>query len=93
MPRYMVERSLPGITAEALQAAAQRAKTATAAMTEEGRPVRYLRSTYIPDEEKCFCLFEADDPIVVEEAQHREEIPFDRVVEAVLIAADDLPVG
>jgi len=44
MPQYMVERHLPGITPEQLAAAAARAKSVTAEMTQRGKPVRYLRS-------------------------------------------------
>ena len=58
MPKYMVERHLPGITSDQLSAAAARAKAATAQMGEEGTPIRYLRSTFVPSEEKCYCLFD-----------------------------------
>jgi uncharacterized protein DUF4242 len=59
MPYYIVERHLPGITAEQLSAAAARAKSVTAEMTSKGKPVRYLRTTFIPSEDKAFCLFDA----------------------------------
>ena len=51
MPQYMVERHLPGITPEQLATAAGRAKSVTAEMTGQGKPVRYLRSTFLPSEE------------------------------------------
>lgn len=86
----MVERSLPGTTAAGLEAAAARAKAATAEMSEQGRPIRYLRSTFVPGEDKCFCLFEAEEPEAVREAQERAEIPFERIVEALHIASDEL---
>jgi len=87
---YYVERSLPGITPDQLTAAATRAKTTTARMREEGTPVRYLRSTFIPGDDKCYCLFEGPSPNVVEEANRQAEIPYDRVVEATHIASEDL---
>lgn len=90
MAKYMVERHLPGITQEQLAAAAGRAKSTTAAMSHEGVPVRYLRSTFMPAEEKVYCLFDGPSPDVVEEAQRRAEIPFDRVVEVLHITADDV---
>ena len=68
MPKYMVERRLPGLTADQLTAAASRAKSMTAKMTAEGTPVRYLRSTFVPGEDKCFCLFEGSSADVVREA-------------------------
>jgi hypothetical protein len=90
MPRYMVERHLPGITADQLGAAAGRAKSTTAQMTQEGMPVRYLRSTFVPTEEKCYCLFEGDSETAVQRAQERAQIPFERIVEVQHIAAEDL---
>jgi len=59
-------------------------------MTQEGIPVRYLRSTFVPSEEKCYCLFEGESQGAVQQAQERAQIPFDRIVEAQHIAAEDL---
>lgn len=90
MPHYMVERHLPGIMQDQLLAAAGRAKQTTARMTEEGTPVRYLRSTFVPADEKCYCLFEGGSKEVVEAAQARADIPFERIEEAAFVAAEDL---
>ena len=90
MAIYMVERSLPGITPEQLTAAAGRAKSVSAEMTAGGTAVRYLRSTFVPEGDQCFCLFEANAIEAVTEAQRRAEIPFDRIVEAQHLAAEDL---
>ena len=90
MPKYMVERYLPRITPEQLTAAATRAKITTAEMTQEGTPIRYLRSIFIPGEDKCFCLFDGPSPDAVREANERANIPFERVVEALQIASEDL---
>ena len=46
MPNYMVERYLPNITLDQLAAAATRAKHTTAQMTQDGTPIRYLRSIF-----------------------------------------------
>ncbi len=90
MPKYMVERHLPGITPEQLQAAAARAKSTTAEMSQQGTPVRYLRSTFVPGEEKCFCLFDGPSADAVREANEKAEIPFESIVEALHIASEDL---
>jgi hypothetical protein len=90
MPRYMVERHLPGITQDQLVAAAGRAKQTAARMTEEGTPVRYLRSTFVPADEKCYCLFEGGSMEAVEAAQARAGIPFECVEEAAFVTAEDL---
>ncbi len=86
----MVERYLPGITSDQLSAVAARAKSTTAQMSEEGTPVRYLRSTFVPGEENCHCLFDGPSADAVEQANKRADIPYERVVEAMHIASDDL---
>jgi uncharacterized protein DUF4242 len=90
VPRYMVERHLPGITSEQLLAAASSAKSTTAEMTGQGTPVRYLRSTFVPREEKCFCLFEGESEEAVREANERAQIPFERIHEAEFVTSEDL---
>jgi hypothetical protein len=90
MPRYMVERHLPGFTSEQLPGAAGAAKNAAAEMTDEGTPVRYLRSTFIPSEEKCFCLFEGDSTQTVKEANKRAGLPYERIYDAEFITVEEL---
>ena len=53
---YLVDRDLPGITAEGL-AALQRAEiSASQQLTAAGQTVRYLRSLFIVGEARCLCL-------------------------------------
>jgi hypothetical protein len=52
--------------------------------------VRYLRSTILPGEEKCFCLFKRLSAAVVRTANDRAELPDERIVEAMHVAAGDL---
>ena len=82
MAVYMVERDLPGITMDQLAAAQQAAIATSAEATREGTPVRYIRSTYVPQEARCMCLFEAADAAAVAGVNVRAGIPFTRVVEA-----------
>ena len=82
MPVFMVERDLPGITPEELAAAQKRAIQTGKELTAEGRQVRYIRSTFVPGESKCMCLFEASSPENVREANERANIPFTRIVPA-----------
>ena len=44
--------------------------------------MQYLRSTFLPGEEKCFCLFEGPSAEVVRTANDRAELPYERIVEA-----------
>ena len=81
MPVYMVERDLPGIKMEQLAAAQKRAIEAGKELTAQGKEVRYIRSTFVPGQNKCMCLFEAPNPENVKEANERSQIPFTRIVE------------
>jgi len=78
----MVERDLPGIKMEQLAAAQKRAIEAGKELTAQGKEVRYIRSTFVPGQNKCMCLFEAPNPENVKEANERAQIPFTRIVEA-----------
>ena len=82
MAVYLVERDLPGVTMEQLAAAQKRAIQVGMDLTAQGRAVRYIRSTFVPGEHKCICLFEAPNPEHVREANERAEIPFTRIVPA-----------
>ena len=82
MTVYMAERNLAGIAMDDL-AQAQRSAIATAEkMTAEGTEVRYIRSTFLPDEGKCMCLFEAESAVAVERLNRTAGLPFERIVEA-----------
>lgn len=70
---------------EELAAAQKRAIQMGKELTASGRQVRYIRSTFVPGEDKCMCLFEAPNPENVREANERAQIPFTRIV-----AAEDL---
>jgi len=82
MPVYMVERDLPGIKMEQLAAAQKRAIAVGKEMTAEGKQVRYIRSTFVPGENKCMCLFEAPNAENVREANERANVPFTKIVPA-----------
>ncbi len=76
MACFVVKRELPGITPEALQSAGMRAKTCCAEMTQEGQPVRWIRSFYLPETAQTHCYFEAPSKEAVAEANQRARIPF-----------------
>ena len=79
---YLVDRDLPGITAEGL-ALLQRAEIgASEQFTAVGQTVRYLRSLFIVGEARCLCLFEAQDEDVVATLNEAARLPFTRIVAA-----------
>jgi muconolactone delta-isomerase len=82
MPVYMADRNLPGITMEQLAAAQKSAIQIGNEMTSQGKPVRYIRSTFVPGDSRCMCLFEAPNAENVRELNETAKIPFTRIVEA-----------
>jgi Nickel responsive protein SCO4226-like len=90
MPSFIVEQYLPGVTLDQVLAAAARAKHASARLSGGGVPVRYLRTTYIPEDESCFSTFEGPDASSIRDVNEIAEIPFERIVEAVDVSADEL---
>ena len=82
MAIYMVDRDLPGVTMEQLGAAQKAAIETGQKFTETGKNVRYIRTTFVPGEAHCMCLFEADNADLVREVNEVAQIPFTRIVEA-----------
>lgn len=82
MPVYMVDRDLPGIKMEQLAAAQKAAIDLSQKMTAQGKNVRYIRTTFVPGEAHCMCLFEAANADLVKELNETAKIPFKRIVEA-----------
>jgi hypothetical protein len=82
MAVYMVERDLPGVTMDQLGAAQKAAIETGERFTSEGKNVRYIRTTFVPGEAHCMCLFEADNAELVKEVNEAAQIPFTRIIEA-----------
>lgn len=90
MPQYMVERHLPDFPPDQLPGAAAAAKEKSAELSNEGQDVRYVRSTYVPEGEKCFCLFEGVSREAVEDVQKRAGLPYEKIHEAAFLTAEDV---
>lgn len=88
MRQFIVERHLPGITPDKLQAAGVRAKTCCDEMTREGSDVHWQRSFFLPNTEKTYCVFQAPDRDRVVEANRRAQIPFLEVHDAMEMTPD-----
>ena len=82
MSVYMVDRDLPGIEMDQLAAAQKAAIETSEKFTAAGKPVRYIRTTFVPGEAHCMCLFEAQNTDHVREVNETAQIPFTRIVEA-----------
>jgi len=82
MTVYMVERSLKGISMEDLGGAQKAAIGKAAEMTATGSDIKYIRTTFAPDDGRCMCLFEANSDIEVKRLNDEAGIPYDSVVKA-----------
>ena len=82
MPVYMVDRNLPGVTVDQLAAAQKAAIETSRQFSAQGKPVRYIRSTFVPGESHVMCLFEASNPDLVKQVNETAKIPFTKIIEA-----------
>jgi muconolactone delta-isomerase len=82
MPVYMVDRDLPGIAMDDLAAAQQRAIEWSQRYQSDGKDVRYIRSTFVPGESHCMCLFDAPSAELVIQLNEDAGIPYTRVTDA-----------
>jgi len=83
MRSYLVEVYVPRSKGREAAAAAARARSAAEALSREGRQIRYVRTTFLPDDETCFHLFEAASAEVVKAAAGRAKLGRVRVLAAV----------
>jgi hypothetical protein len=65
---YLVETYLPRSRAADAAATGDRARAAADELARAGRHIRFVRTTFLPDDETCFHLFEAASAALVEEA-------------------------
>jgi hypothetical protein len=82
MAVYMVERDLKGISMEALGGAQKAAISKAAEMTSEGADIKYLRSTFAPEDGRCMCLFDARSEADVKRLNEEAGLPFHKIVPA-----------
>lgn len=82
MRTYLVEAYLPRARAAELDAALARLVAVTREASPRAGEVRYVRSTFIPEDEVCFHVFEAVSEAAVRDVGERAALTFDRVMEA-----------
>jgi hypothetical protein len=76
---YLAECFWPGVGEAELRALDERARASAAAVSAQGRPVHYLGSLLVREDEVVFCQFEGTAE-TVREAAERAQIPFERIV-------------
>jgi uncharacterized protein DUF4242 len=86
MPRYIIERSVPGLTPEMLNAAALRSKQALATMPE----LVWIRSYVSEVEGKIYCEYDAPSPEAILEHARRAGLPADKITLVTLEISPDM---
>jgi len=80
MPRFLIERSVPGLTREMLHEAGVRSNAVLATMPQ----IRWIRS-YVSDlDGKIFCEYDAPSAEAIREHARRAGLPIDRITEIAL---------
>jgi hypothetical protein len=75
MPRYIIERTVPALSWEDLDATARRSMAVVADMPE----VRWIRSFVSDVEGKIYCEYDAPSPEAIQEHARRAGLPVDRI--------------
>ncbi len=80
MQVFMVERDFEGILMADLASTKDAAMRQAQKMYDDGDRVRYIRSTYVPEDGRCLCLFEAKNADIVIQLNREARLPFERIV-------------
>lgn len=76
---WMVEQYLPGVSAVELDEASARLAAAVDELTARGAEIRIIGTTFVPEEDSCFCRFEASSSEVVQRACELARVPVARI--------------
>jgi hypothetical protein len=63
---YLVETYVANTRAQQARAAGNRARAAAGQLSRAGIAIRYLRTTFLPDDETCFHMFEASSEEIIQ---------------------------
>jgi hypothetical protein len=81
---YLVECYWPGVNAEKVVAAVERAEQAAGELRSQGRSLHVLGSILVPADETVFCLFDGQEADV-RAVSERAGVPFERILESLRI--------
>ena len=82
MQVFMVERDLSGTSLSDLSQIKAAAIRQAEKMYDAGDRVRYIRSTFVPGDGRCLCLFEAKNLDIVTQLNRDAALPFERICAA-----------
>ena len=87
MHSFLVERDLAGTDTASLYQMAAAMYRGSAQLRSTGAKIYYLGSTFRPEDDRCFCMFEARDAASVARLCRSAGQPFLRVSPALCFAA------
>ncbi len=93
MQTFLVERDLAGISMADLHGVTAAAIRQSAFMREAGDRIYYLGSTFLAQDGRCLCLFEAKDSSVVAALNLAARLPAERILPAMTLAMPPVHVG
>ncbi|MEN8134842.1 MAG: DUF4242 domain-containing protein [Thermodesulfobacteriota bacterium] len=82
MPRYVIERDIPGIGSadrDALREAAEKSNGVISAMKTEQKNIQWEHSYVTGD--KTFCIYIADNEALLREHSQRSSFPITKIIE------------
>jgi len=80
--RYLVESYLSAARRDEVPSVDARSRAATDELVRAGAGLRFVETIFVPDDEMCLLVFEADTPELVREASRRAGVACERVLEA-----------
>ena len=83
MPVYVGERYIPGAEEEVALGQAGEIRAVVQRLATGGSPIRLLSTTFVPNEEWVFDLFEAESAEQVREVYEQCSVPVERVAPGV----------
>jgi len=89
MNEFLVELYVSCTEPDGVERRAERAQRAAVELTAAGTPVRFVRSIFVPADETCLFLFEAESVDAVRRAAQHAALPFEHVAET----APSKPIG
>ena len=90
---FVADRMLPGMSKDLLAEVQRLLHQATGRVSSTGRMVRYLQCLYFPDDDRCICVFEADDLETVRRVNEIAQVPFHRISSAIEFWAPGVAPG
>ncbi len=85
MPEFLAETYAPRDAVGTAAPCADDIALAAGEVSRPGAPVRFLGAVVVPEDETCFCLYQAPSAGAVREAMTRAELRPERITQAVSI--------